>query len=87
LNCTPGQEDHHHESSITSASSPKPFHLLLELAADLERVPGRQRRAVRLDPAEQRRQHLEGSVPSRGNAETVMVRNWFRRCSFSVARP
>jgi len=29
----------------------------------------------------------EESRPSVGKADTVMVRNWLRRCSFSVARP
>ena len=34
-----------------------------------------------------RSMHLGGSAPGTGNAETVMVRNWLRRWSFSVSVP
>ena len=74
------------EMSITTASSREALDLLLVLAADLQSVAGRQRRArTRRCCGSRRAQHLRRQrARAPGSAETVMVRNWLRRRIFSV---
>ena len=72
--------DQHHDGEVREA-----LDLLLFLAADLQAIARRQLPLrTRSSCGSAASSTSDGSTPGAGNAETVIVRNWLRRCSFSV---
>ena len=75
------------EIPITMASSAKPSTCFSYSPPTSILYPGGSERANALIFGIRGSSTPEDSTPSSGKAETVTVRNWFRRWSFSVSSP